>query len=315
VCANVRPPLTVLVNPPATLLDAFAAAVRSRYRRFTKRSRFRVQFQLMRREWIRIAPYLMLALLSAGSARAQTYDPQAMTQPAMRPLTPPLVVVAQPPRLQSEMGGGFIEFLFGGDQRPVAVVPYAVPPPQPRLQPAPRGYADTAPVDPMLEQRRPDLPMDPKFLPQEVAYRGKEGPGTIVVDTPNRFLYLVGEGGTAMRYGVGVGRDGFDWQGRGTIAYKRPWPRWTPPAEMIVRQPELEPYRHGMEPGLDNPLGARALYIFQNGRDTLYRLHGNMDARSIGQAVSSGCVRLLFQDVIDLYSRVPDGSPIVVWQA
>jgi lipoprotein-anchoring transpeptidase ErfK/SrfK len=157
--------------------------------------------------------------------------------------------------------------------------------------------------------------VDPKYWRQQVADPTGERPGTIVVDTPNRFLYLVGEGGTAMRYGVGVGRDGFDWQGRGTIAYKRPWPRWTPPAEMIVRQPELEPYRHGMEPGLDNPLGARALYIFQNGRDTLYRLHGNMDARSIGQAVSSGCVRLLFQDVIDLYSRVPDGSPIVVWQA
>ena len=157
--------------------------------------------------------------------------------------------------------------------------------------------------------------VDPKYWRQQVADPTGERPGTIVVDTPNRFLYLVGEGGTAMRYGVGVGRDGFDWQGRGTIAYKRPWPRWTPPAEMIVRQPELEPYRHGMEPGLDNPLGARALYIFQNGRDTLYRLHGNMDARSIGQAVSSGCVRLLFQDVIDLYARVPDGSPIVVWQA
>jgi len=157
--------------------------------------------------------------------------------------------------------------------------------------------------------------VDPKYWRQQVSDPTGERPGTIVVDTPNRFLYLVGEGGTAMRYGVGVGREGFDWQGRGTIVYKRQWPRWTPPAEMIERQPELEPYRHGMEPGLDNPLGARALYIFQNGRDTLYRLHGNMDARSIGQAVSSGCVRLLFQDVIDLYGRVPDGSPIVVWQA
>jgi len=139
-----------------------------------------------------------------------------------------------------------------------------------------------------------------------------ERPGTVVVDTANRFLYLVGEGGKAMRYGVGIGRDGFAWSGRATIAYKREWPRWTPPAEMIVRQPELEPYRNGMEPGLENPLGARALYIFQGGRDTLYRLHGNPDERSIGKAVSSGCVRLLQQDVIDLHARVPSGSPILV---
>jgi len=102
--------------------------------------------------------------------------------------------------------------------------------------------------------------------------------------------------------------------GRGDIAYGREWPTWTPPSEMIDRQPELEPYRRGMEPGLENPLGPRALYIHQGNRDTLYRLHGDMDARSIGQAVSSGCVRLLFQDVIDLYDRVTWGAPIVVLQ-
>lgn len=139
-----------------------------------------------------------------------------------------------------------------------------------------------------------------------------ERPGTIVVDTANRYLYLVGENATAMRYGVGIGRDGFAWSGRALIAYKRQWPTWTPPSEMIARQPELEPYRRGMPPGLDNPLGARALYIFQDGRDTLYRLHGNPEERSIGRAVSSGCVRLLNQDVIDLYDRVPNGSPILV---
>jgi lipoprotein-anchoring transpeptidase ErfK/SrfK len=147
-----------------------------------------------------------------------------------------------------------------------------------------------------------------------VPYTTDEQPGTIVVDTPNRFLYLVQAGGQAMRYGVGIGREGFAWRGRAVIAYKKQWPTWTPPSEMIDRQPELEQYRHGMAPGLDNPLGPRALYIFQDGKDTLYRLHGNMDARSIGKAVSSGCVRLLFQDVIDLYERVPDGTPIVVLQ-
>ncbi|MFA6031280.1 MAG: L,D-transpeptidase [Myxococcota bacterium] len=157
--------------------------------------------------------------------------------------------------------------------------------------------------------------IDPKYYRQLVRDPTGEKPGTIVVDTPKRFLYLVQEDGQAMRYGVGIGRDGFAWGGRAKIQYKRKWPRWTPPSEMIDRQPELEKYRHGMSPGLDNPLGARALYIFEDGKDTLYRLHGNMDARSIGHAVSSGCVRLLFQDVIDLYERVPEGASIYVLQA
>jgi lipoprotein-anchoring transpeptidase ErfK/SrfK len=154
----------------------------------------------------------------------------------------------------------------------------------------------------------------PEYWRQVVDNPTGERPGTVVVDTPNRYLYWTMEGGKAMRYGVGIGRDGFSWGGRATIAYKREWPRWTPPSEMIGRQPELEIYRNGMEPGLENPLGARALYIFQNGRDTLYRLHATLDARTIGQAVSSGCVRLLAQDVIDLYNRVPSGSPIIVMQ-
>ncbi len=157
--------------------------------------------------------------------------------------------------------------------------------------------------------------LDPRYYRQIVSDPTGERPGTVVVDTANRFLYWTMEGGKAMRYGVGIGRDGFSWGGRGTIAYKREWPRWTPPAEMIVRQPELERYRNGMEPGLENPLGARALYIFQNGRDTLYRVHGTLDVPTIGKAISSGCVRLLAQDVIDLHSRVPNGSPIVVIQA
>ena len=156
--------------------------------------------------------------------------------------------------------------------------------------------------------------LDPRYYRQVVTDPTGARPGTVVVDTPNRFLYWVMEGGRAVRYGVGIGRDGFDWGGTGTIAYKREWPRWTPPAEMIVRQPELEIYRNGMEPGLENPLGARALYIFQNGRDTLYRVHGTLDVETIGKAISSGCVRLMAQDVIDLYQRVPNGSPIVVRQ-
>ena len=156
--------------------------------------------------------------------------------------------------------------------------------------------------------------LKPKYRRRIVDYPTAEVPGTIIVDTPNRFLYLVMENGKAMRYGVGIGRDGFTWRGRGRIQYKRAWPRWTPPGEMIARQPELEKYRNGMEPALDNPLGARAMYIFQNGQDTFYRLHGTQDAASIGRAVSSGCVRLINQDVIDLFNRVRPGATIIVRQ-
>jgi lipoprotein-anchoring transpeptidase ErfK/SrfK len=142
-----------------------------------------------------------------------------------------------------------------------------------------------------------------------------EWPGTIIVDPDAYYLYLVEEGGTAMRYGVGVGRQGFSWSGDAVVQYKRQWPRWKVPNDMLARQPELEPYsiaNGGMAPGLDNPLGARALYLFENGRDTLYRIHGSPEAASIGKAVSSGCIRLLNQDVIDLYNRVADGARVVV---
>lgn len=192
---------------------------------------------------------------------------------------------------------------------PVPVV--AVPPPIP---------ADVLAMYAALPDERFPIPaaridlVDPLYWRQEVDYPTDEKPGTVIVDTPNRLLYFTLPQARAMRYGVGIGRDGFSWSGRARIAYKREWPRWTPPSEMIGRQPELEQYRHGMEPGLENPLGARALYIHNGQGDTLYRLHGNMDADSIGKAVSSGCVRLLFQDVIDLYNRVPDGAPIVVIQ-
>ncbi|RUT30269.1 L,D-transpeptidase [Arsenicitalea aurantiaca] len=156
--------------------------------------------------------------------------------------------------------------------------------------------------------------IDPTYWRQEVDNPTGEPAGVVVVDTPNRFLYWTLPGGKAMRYGAGIGRDGFAWGGRARIAYKREWPRWTPPAAMIARQPELEPYRNGMEPGLENPLGARALYIHDSSGDTLYRVHGTSEEWSIGKAVSSGCVRLLAHDVIDLHARVPDGTPILVRQ-
>jgi lipoprotein-anchoring transpeptidase ErfK/SrfK len=155
--------------------------------------------------------------------------------------------------------------------------------------------------------------LDPVYWRQEVENTTGEAPGTVVVDTNNRFLYWTLPDGRAMRYGVGIGRAGFEWSGRAHIAYKRKWPVWTPPADMIKRQPEIEKYRHGQPPGLDNALGPRALYIHQGQKDTLYRIHGNMDVNSIGKAVSSGCVRLLYHDIIDLYERVPASrTPIVV---
>ncbi|MHA1157254.1 MAG: L,D-transpeptidase [Alphaproteobacteria bacterium] len=154
--------------------------------------------------------------------------------------------------------------------------------------------------------------VDDRFLRTVIDDPTGEKPGTVVVSTGERMLYLVRDDGQAVRYGVGIGRAGFAWSGRARIAWKRPWPIWTPPAEMIAREPDLEPWRNGMPPGLENPLGARALYIFDDGVDTLYRLHGTTEAWSIGQAVSSGCVRLLNQDVIDLYRRVPTPSPILV---
>lgn len=156
--------------------------------------------------------------------------------------------------------------------------------------------------------------VDPKYLKQRVRYSTPHPPGTIVVDPGAKFLYLVMEGGDAMRYGIGVGREGFGWSGAADIRRKAAWPTWTPPATMIARQPELEPYRRGMKPGIQNPLGARALYLFQNGKDTLYRIHGTNEPQSIGKNVSSGCVRLLNHDVIDLFNRTPVGGKVVVLQ-
>jgi lipoprotein-anchoring transpeptidase ErfK/SrfK len=164
----------------------------------------------------------------------------------------------------------------------------------------------------------PAIPLgkvDRRLLRQMVADPTGERPGTIVVDTSTHYLYLVQEGGRALRYGVGLGRAGFDWSGRDVMQWKRKWPKWTPPEAMIAREPRLERYsaaNGGMAPGLNNPLGARALYIFQNGEDTLYRIHGSPEWWTIGQAMSSGCVRMINQDVIDLFNRVNGKTPVVV---
>ena len=148
---------------------------------------------------------------------------------------------------------------------------------------------------------------------QVVDYPTREPPGTLVVDPYKRFLYLVMEGGKAMRYGVGVGKAGFEFAGEATVARKASWPRWTPTADMIRRDPgRYGRWAGGMAGGERNPLGARALYLFKDGKDTLYRIHGTTEPWSIGEAVSSGCIRMLNQDVIDLHRRVPTGSRVVV---
>ena len=154
--------------------------------------------------------------------------------------------------------------------------------------------------------------IDPKLLRQRVDYKTKERPGTVVVEPRKHFLYLVEANGKAIRYGVGVGRAGFGWSGRARIGFKREWPTWTPPAAMIRREPELRKWAKGMPPSLTNPLGARALYIYQGGRDTLYRLHGTNNPGSIGKSLSSGCIRLWNQDIVDLYNRVKVGARLVV---
>lgn len=154
--------------------------------------------------------------------------------------------------------------------------------------------------------------IDRSFLRQEVSYSGHEEPGTIIVDPSSRHLFYVKGGGRATRFGVGVGREGFGWSGVATVRRKSEWPSWTPPSQMIRRQPELEEFAEGMPGGLDNPLGARAMYLYQGDRDTLYRIHGTNEPESIGTRVSSGCIRLINQDVIDLYDRVHIGSKVVV---
>jgi len=150
-----------------------------------------------------------------------------------------------------------------------------------------------------------DYAIAPQFQRQIVSYRGQEKPGTIVVDTNEKFLYLVQGGGRAIRYGIGVGRPGFEWAGRKTVSMKREWPDWRPPADMLKRRPDLPRYMKG---GPDNPLGARALYL----GSSLYRIHGTNEPHTIGQAVSSGCIRMLNEDVVDLYSRVKVGTTVIV---
>jgi lipoprotein-anchoring transpeptidase ErfK/SrfK len=183
------------------------------------------------------------------------------------------------------LGGGFLEFLFSGAAAGGA---------------APAARPAYAPAAPQVEWH-----VDPRFDRQTVAYDGEERPGTVIIDTPQRLLYLVEPGGKALRYGIGVGRPGFTWAGTKHVSMKREWPDWRPPEEMLQRRPDLPHYMTG---GPENPLGARALYL----GSTLYRIHGSNEPWTIGTQVSSGCIRMRNEDVIDLYNRVPVGAKVVV---
>ena len=212
-------------------------------------------------------------------------------------------------RRRSNMGGGFIEFLFGdGPGQGQRALPATA---DVSAAAGPTTRVMLPPMDPQqqMQQQQEEAadpaqrPFDPKYEKQVVDYHGKEGPGTIVIDTPNKFLFLVQGDGKALRYGIGVGRPGFTWAGVKTISAKKEWPDWTPPPEMLVRRPDLP--RH-MEGGPENPLGARAMYL----GSSLYRIHGSNEPWTIGTNVSSGCIRMRNEDVIDLYGRVKVGTKV-----
>jgi lipoprotein-anchoring transpeptidase ErfK/SrfK len=154
--------------------------------------------------------------------------------------------------------------------------------------------------------------VDPKYWRRVVAYDSDEAPGTIVVDPKNYYVYRIEGDGKATRYGANVGRQGFLWSGEAYVGRKSEWPIWTPPPEMIKRQPEAAKYAHGMQPGLDNPLGARALHLYQNGKYTLYTIYSTSDPETIGTNLTSGCTGLLTQDMLDLYARTPVKTKVIV---
>jgi len=252
---------------------------------------------------------ISFALLAGASTLAVSLHPAA----AIEATEPTAVYADQMPQRPAPVrmasaerpglgGGGFIEFLFSDGQSGR------------RFQPQP-GYDPRRPLlppmDPQQSMRQQDPnevarpAFDPRYEKQTVEYHGREGAGTIVIDTPNKFLFLVQGDGKAMRYGIGVGRPGFTWSGVKTISAKKEWPAWTPPPEMLARRPDLP--RH-MEGGPQNPLGARAMYL----GSSLYRIHGSNEPWTIGTNVSSGCIRMRNQDVIDLYGRVNVGAKVVV---
>jgi len=157
--------------------------------------------------------------------------------------------------------------------------------------------------------------LDPKFYRRTVPYDSGEAVGTIIVDPSKYYVYRLEGDGNATRYGANVGRAGFLWSGEAYVGRKSEWPVWTPPPEMIKRQPEAAKYAHGMKPGLDNPLGARTLHLYQNGRYTLFTIYSTTDPETIGTNLTSGCTGLLTQDMVDLYERTPVKTKVIVLAA
>ena len=248
------------------------------------------------------AAFLMAS--AAGPARAASSFVDAMVVPGYAPAAAP---AAAAPVRRSGYGGGFLELLVNaGSPSPMPTsVLYGRAP----ARAAPAAYSAVAYAPPAPPQgmyaAEPRPSVDPAFQRTEVPDPTGHAPGTIVVDTGSKFLYLVESGGRATRYGIGVGRPGFAWSGVKTVTRKAEWPDWTPPAEMLLRRPDLP--RH-MAGGPENPLGARALYL----GSSLYRIHGTNEPYTIGRNVSSGCIRMMNDDVVDLYGRVNVGAKVVV---
>jgi len=258
----------------------------------------------------RVSLAVVVSLGAVASAAAFGTDQSASTQRSSR--VPALVPAYQSPQRvnyasntasgangERKLGHGILPMRDLG-RKPVkqhGVLPFT------RSGPPPAA----APQHGIIRQSaaRPNLQIDPVFLPRTVSYATNQPPGTIVIDTEEKFLYLVKPGGKADRYGVGVGRPGFEWAGTHRVSQKREWPGWTPPPQMRKRQPELPAYMPG---GPENPLGARALYL----GSTLYRIHGSNAPWTIGHAVSSGCIRMRNEDVIELYEKVKVGTKVVV---
>jgi lipoprotein-anchoring transpeptidase ErfK/SrfK len=267
----------------------------------------------MRRVFALWASVIGMACLG-NVAHATSVD--SLVIPGIGPSVPPPSSrpSVQPRPRESRLGGGFIEFMMtGANAAPTTGAMYNEPPPvsmthaQVHAQapatynvPPSQQYASLAPASGAIEGQPSE-----EYRRQEVDYSGAEKPGTIIIDTPQKFLFLVQPGGRALRYGIGVGRPGFEWAGVKRISRKAEWPDWTPPPEMLLRRPDLP--RH-MDGGPENPLGARALYL----GSSMYRIHGTNEPTTIGQNLSSGCIRMMNEDVIDLYGRVPVGTKVIV---
>ncbi|HLL26997.1 MAG TPA: L,D-transpeptidase [Xanthobacteraceae bacterium] len=260
--------------------------------------------------------FVLLSVPAAADPFDAPRDPKLVQTP--RYIAPPSPDERAAPRAYSDfadnrpgaarpgsLGGGFIEFLFTGRSQELPRTQYQRPWEDMSERQGGGRVLNVRRDDPAVSYEQPRPAMDPRYQKQIVEYPTKEAPGTVVIDTNNRFLYYVQGGGRAIRYGVGVGRPGFEWAGVKSVSEKKEWPDWRPPAEMLARRPELPTYMAG---GPDNPLGARAIYL----GSSLYRIHGSNEPQTIGTAVSSGCIRMRNEDVIDLYERVKVGTKVIV---